>query len=83
MSVPLGHLGLFPALLLVATLLCACGNPGECAMGTERCQDRVPLYCVQSPALSEGAGVWVEGQPCATGLVCRVDQAGAASCVPP
>jgi hypothetical protein len=82
-SVPLGRLGLFPVMLLVATLLCTCGNPSECAIGAERCQDRVPQFCIQNPTLSEGVGVWVEGESCATGLVCRVDKEGAASCVPP
>ena len=83
MSVPSYHLRLLPAVLLVAALLCGCGSPSECSIGAERCQDRVPVYCMQNPALSEGVGVWVEGQPCATGLVCRVDPDGAAACVPP
>ena len=71
-------------ILLAATLLCACGNPSECSIGAERCVNNTPQHCIQSPTLSEGVGLWVDGTSCnSSGQVCQVDQGGKAVCVAP
>lgn len=71
-------------ILLAAAVLSGCGVESDCTPDSQRCQDNAPQYCVQSPYASEGVGVWVSGPSCEeAGLICRMDDTGAASCAKP
>ncbi len=75
--------GALLAVVLAAATGIGCGNPSECAIGTQRCHGGVPQLCAQNVALSDGVGIWIGEAPCDPGKVCRVEQSGAALCVPP
>lgn len=70
-------------LATAAVSVVGCGDPSECAIGTQRCHGEVPQLCIQSPTLSAGVGLWIGAAACTSGKVCRVDQGGTASCVVP